>query len=134
IAFVMFTPGKEPRLGKAPDKPEGAKWADPIRFVDQLVYRTDSQGLLRPGTNDIYIVAADGGAPRRLTNGEVHNVGALAFSPNGQSLYYSSNSKEDWARDPIESEIWRLPVAGGQAVALTDRDGPDTDPAVSPDG
>src|SRR5205085_1014700 len=44
------------------------------------------------------------------------------------------NSKEDWARDPMQSEICRLPVGGGQAVALTDRDGPDTDPAVSPDG
>ncbi|MEO6432790.1 MAG: S9 family peptidase [Sphingomicrobium sp.] len=134
LAFVMFTPGKEPKLGSLPDKPEGAKWADPLRFVDQLLYRTDAQGALRPGTNDIYVVAADGGAPRRLTNGEIHDDSALAFSPDGRFLYYGANTKADWARDTVESEVWRLPVAGGAAVALTDRDGPDSEPTPSPDG
>lgn len=134
IAFAMFAPGKEPKLGTLPDKPEGARWADPIRLVDQLVYRTDAEGNLRPGTSDIYIVAADGGAPRRLTNGEIHNESALSFSRDGRHLIFSANRRADWMRDPVESEIWRLPVAGGPAVALTDRDGPDAQPAVSPDG
>ena len=134
LAFTMFTPGKEPKLGALPDKPDGAKWADPLRFVDQLVYRTDADGNLRPGTTDIYVVAADGGAPHRLTNGEIHNEGPLSFTPDGRFLIYSANSKPDWMRDPVESEIWRLPVAGGAAVALTDRDGPDAEPAMSPDG
>jgi dipeptidyl aminopeptidase/acylaminoacyl peptidase len=134
IAFVMFTPGKEPKLGSLPDKPEGAKWADPLRFVDQMVYRTDAQGHLRPGTYDIYVVQSDGGAPRRLTNGEIHDESPIAFAPDGRSLIYSANTKADWMHDPVESEIWRLPVAGGSPVQLTDRDGPDEQPAVSPDG
>ena len=134
IAFVMFTPGKEPKLGGLPDKPEGAKWADPLRFVDQMVYRTDSQGQLRPGTYDLYVVQADGGAPRRLTNGEIHGESALEFTPDGEFLIYSANAKSDWMHDPVESEVWRLPVAGGAPVALTDRDGPDNQPAVSPNG
>lgn len=134
IAFVMFTPGEGPKLGSLPSKPEGAKWADPLRIVDQLVYRTDSEGQLKPGVSDIYIIPSDGGAPRKLTNGEIHDESALAFSPDGRFIYYSANTKADWMRDPVESEIWRVPVAGGSPVALTDRDGPDSEPAVSPDG
>ena len=134
LAFVMFTPGKEPKLGGLPDKPEGAKWAEPLRFVDQLVYRMDAEGQLRPGAYDIYVVSSDGGAPRRMTNGEIHNDGAIEFTPDGQSLIYSANTKTDWMRDPLESEVWRLRLAGGPPVQLTDRDGPDEQPVVSPDG
>ena len=134
LAFVMFSPGKEPKLGNLPDKPEGAKWAEPLRFVDQLVYRTDADGQLRPGAYDIYVVSSEGGAPRRMTNGEIHNNGTIEFTPDGQSLIYSANTKADWMRDPLESEIWRLPLTGGQPVQLTDRDGPDEQPVVSPNG
>lgn len=134
LAFVMFTPGKEPKLGALPDKPEGAKWAEPLRFVDQLVYRTDADGQLRPGAYDIYVVSSDGGAPRRMTNGEIHNDGAIEFTPDGRSLVYSANTKPDWMRDPLESEVWQLPLAGGPPVPLTDRDGPDEQPVVSPNG
>lgn len=134
LAFVMFTPGKEPKLGGLPDKPEGAKWAEPLRFVDQLVYRTDVDGHVRPGAYDIYVVSSDGGAPRRMTNGEIHSDGAIEFTPDGRSLIYSANTKPDWMRDPNESEVWRLPLAGGPPVQLTDRDGPDEQPVVSPDG
>jgi dipeptidyl aminopeptidase/acylaminoacyl peptidase len=134
IAFVMFTPGKEPKLGSLPEKPDGAKWADPLRFVDQMVYRTDAEGQLRPGTSDIYVVSSDGGAPRKLTNGEIHNESPIEFTPDGQALIYSANSKPDWMSDPVEREVWRLPLMGGTPVQLTDRDGPDEQPVVSPDG
>jgi dipeptidyl aminopeptidase/acylaminoacyl peptidase len=134
IAFVMFTPGKEPRLGTAPDKPAGAKWAEPLRFTDRLVYRTDAQGLLQPGSSNIHIVSASGGAPRRLTAEAFNDDGPLSFTPDGRFIVYSANRKADWMLDPNESEIWRVPVEGGAPVALTDRDGPDAEPAISPDG
>jgi dipeptidyl aminopeptidase/acylaminoacyl peptidase len=134
LAFVMFAPGKEPKLGTLPEKPEGAKWAEPLRFTDKLVFRTDAQGLVRPGSSNIYIVPASGGAPRQLTQGELSDNGPLNFTPDGKFLIYSANRKADWMLDPVESEIWRVPVEGGVPVAITDRDGPDEDPAISPDG
>ncbi len=36
--------------------------------------------------------------------------------------------------EPLDSELWEFPLAGGEPRKLTDRRGPDTDPAVSPDG
>lgn len=134
LAFVMFTPSMEPRIGTAPAKPEGAKWAEPLRFVDKLVFRTDAQGVLRHGTNDIYIISASGGAPRRLTQGQFDDYSPLEFSRDGRFLIYSASPTASMTLDPLNSEIWRLPVDGGAAVALTDRNGPDGEPAVSPDG
>lgn len=134
LAFVMFTPGKEPRLGTLPEKPEGAKWAEPIRFTDKLVFRTDAQGLLRPGSSSIHIVPASGGAPRQLTHGPSNDDSPLNFTPDGRFIIYGANRNADWMLDPVESEIWRVPVDGGAPVALTDRDGPDYNPAISPDG
>jgi hypothetical protein len=49
-------------------------------------------------------------------------------------LYFTANRKPDWENDPVESEIYALDVAGGQVTALTDRNGPDGNPIVSPDG
>ncbi|HVH48302.1 MAG TPA: S9 family peptidase [Sphingomicrobium sp.] len=134
IAFVMFTPGEAPRIGKAPAKPEGAKWAEPLRYVNQMTYRTDSGGVLRPGQSDIYIVSASGGAPIKLSRDSGDDPDRLSFTPDGRFIVYGANRKPNWMHDPVESEIWKLPVSGGPAVALTDRDGPDGEPAVSPDG
>ncbi|NJC05283.1 dipeptidyl aminopeptidase/acylaminoacyl peptidase [Sphingomonas kaistensis] len=134
IAFAMFVPGEAPRLGKAPDKPEGAKWADPVRYTDQLVYRTDSEGLLRAGDVQLFIVSASGGAPRQLTRDKGGDPGPLAFTPDGRAILIGANRKPGADRDPVESEIIRIPVDGGDATRLTNRDGPDSEPAVSPDG
>ena len=37
-------------------------------------------------------------------------------------------------REPADSEVYALDVASNQLTPLTDRRGPDSDPAVSPDG
>ncbi|WP_344708230.1 S9 family peptidase [Sphingomonas humi] len=134
IAFTMFVPRDSVRLGKAPDKPDGAKWADPPRYTESLVYRTDSGGLLRPGESQVFLVSATGGTPRQLTREEGSDPDTLSFTPDGRALLFAANRKQDWQRDPVESEVWRVAVDGGQAVALTSRDGPDGEPAVSPDG
>lgn len=134
IAFTMFVPREGVRLGKLPEKPEGAKWADPVRYTESLVYRTDSGGLLRPGESQIFIVSASGGAPRQLTTGEGSAFGPLSFTRDGRSILTSANRKKDWERDPVEEEVLRVPVDGGPVVALTSRDGPDSEPVMSPDG
>ena len=65
IAFTMFAPDEKARLGEAPPKPEGAEWAPPLELITDIVYRTDEGGYLKPGYTHIYVVSADGGAPRR---------------------------------------------------------------------
>jgi dipeptidyl aminopeptidase/acylaminoacyl peptidase len=130
LAFLMFTPSDPPRLGSAPPKPEGARWADPLRIEDRLPWRTDAEGVLRYGTRQLYVVSADGGAPRQLTFGPHGAGGAPAFSPDGRHLFYSAGPDLSFE----DAEIWRVPVEGGDPVRITSRDGPDVQPVVSPDG
>ena len=93
-----------------------------------------AQGYLRPGYEQIFLVSADGGAPRQLSYGAYNNEGPLSWSPDGRTLYFSGNRSENWERDGLNSEIYALDIASNRIAAITSRNGPDNSPAVSPDG
>ena len=134
IAYVMTIPDDGLALGKAPARPEGAKWAEPLQILDKVTYRTDEGGYVKPGWDHIFLVDADGGAPRQLTFGAWHDGGPLAWTPDGRSILFSAVRKGDWQRVPLDSDIIALDVASGTLTPLTHRNGPDQRPAVSPDG
>jgi dipeptidyl aminopeptidase/acylaminoacyl peptidase len=134
IAYVMRVAGEGPRLGSAPAKPEGAQWGEPLQVIDKVTYRADGAGYLQAGFDHIFLVDADGGAPRRLTNGSFNHQGPLSWTPDGRTLLFSANLKPDWEINAADSEVYALPVDGGAPVPLTRRNGPDQSPSVSPDG
>ncbi|UKK85994.1 S9 family peptidase [Sphingopyxis sp. BSN-002] len=135
IAYTMLVKDDGPGFGSAPkNKPEGAKWADPLEVHDMLAYKADGEGIVEPGFEKIFAVPATGGSPRQLTFGPYHDGGPLSWSRDGRTLYFSANRKPDWEKDPVESEVYSLDVASGAVTALTDRNGPDANPLVSPDG
>ena len=134
IAYSMFVPDDGPKLGQAPPKPEGAKWADPLQIIDAVTYRFDGAGYFKPGYQQIFWVPSEGGASTQLTFGPT-NAGALvSWTPDSRSVLFSANLNKNWERDVAESEIYRVSIDGGAPVALTTRKGPDGSPAVSPTG
>jgi dipeptidyl aminopeptidase/acylaminoacyl peptidase len=134
IAYSMFVPDEGMKLGRTASKPEGAKWAEPLEVISALTYRADGAGYLKPGRDKIFLVPADGGAPRQLTFGKYDDSGPLSWAPDGRTIYFSANRTPEWERDPVESEVHALDVDSGALTTLTKRDGPDGQPAVSPDG
>lgn len=134
IAYAMFVPDEAPKLGTAPAKPEGAKWAEPLQVIESVVYRTDERGYAKSGYNQVFWIAADGGAPTQLTFG-ARNAGAnLSWTPDGRSILFSANLSDDWQRDIVESEVHEVSIDTLELRTLTSRHGPDNGPAVSPDG
>jgi dipeptidyl aminopeptidase/acylaminoacyl peptidase len=133
IAYLMNVPDDGPKLGKAPDKPEGANWAKPLQIIDKVTYRADGAGYLKPGFDKIFMVDADGGAPRQLTFGAYFD-GPPEWTPDGRAILFSALRTPNWELAGRESEIYRLDVASGALTALTNRKGPDNGPEVSPDG
>jgi dipeptidyl aminopeptidase/acylaminoacyl peptidase len=134
LAFAMLTLDEGKPLGAPLAKPEGAKWAEPLKVIDRLSYRADGAGYLKPGYRHLFVVSADGGQPRQVTFGRFDDAGPISFDKDGQSLVFATNRAENWERDPQESDVYRVAVADGTLTRLTNRVGPDEQPAVSPDG
>ena len=134
IAFTQMVPVKKPPLAAPPEAPEGATWAPPVKVIDSVVYRADGEGYLEAGYQHVFIVSAEGGTPRQLTEGEFNDDGPLSFTPDSKRVVFSANRGPDWERDPQESEVFTVDIASGTLNQLTTRDGPDNAPVVSPDG
>ena len=134
IAYTARVPGKGLTLGKPPAKPEGAKWGKPLQIIDRVTYRIDGGSYVKPGTTQLFLVDATGGAPRQLTFGEYSNGGAVEWTPDGKMLLFTANRKENWELEGQDSEVYSLDIASGAITALTDRYGPDAGPQVSPNG
>lgn len=134
IAFTMFISEKPPVVAKLPEKPKGAKWAEPARITDRLKHEADGSGYIEPGFTHVFIIPAEGGTARQLTSDNYNHRGNLSFSPNGKEIYFSSNRFEDWEYKFRNSEIYKVNVDTKVITALTTQDGPDHSPQVSPDG
>jgi dipeptidyl aminopeptidase/acylaminoacyl peptidase len=134
IAFTMFAPDEKTKLGEAPPKPEGADWAPPLEIITDLTYRADGAGYLKPGYTHIYVVSADGGAPRQLTFGAYNEQGPISWAPDGKTLIVTGNRTENWRREPVNSELYEVSLADASIKPLTTRNGPDNAGMISPDG
>jgi acylaminoacyl-peptidase len=134
IAFLMRVPEKPEPIAKLPDKPEGATWAPEPRVVERLIWRRDGAGYVKPGYVQLFVVPADGGTARQLTEGPYAHGGEPAWLPDGKTLIVSGNRRDDWEYEPQDTELYRVDVASGAIEPLTDRFGPDFAPEVSPDG
>lgn len=76
---------------------------------------------------DLWLVAASGGEPRRLTRDPSSSDTRPRFGPDGKSLYFLSDRSG-------KDQVWRLLLEGGEAERVTDLPGGVSDFAVSPDG
>jgi dipeptidyl aminopeptidase/acylaminoacyl peptidase len=134
IAFTMLVAAKSGLLAPLPEKPEGAKWADPPKVIRQLVYRQDGEGYVGAGHTQLFVVPAIGGTARQLTHGDFDMDGAPVFTPDGRAILISGNRHPNAESEPLDSEIYEVGVEDGELRSLTDRRGPDEAPAISPDG
>jgi Tol biopolymer transport system component len=67
------------------------------------------------GKSNIYVIPADGGPSRRLTNNSADNLIA-SWSRDGHWIYFNSDRSGGL-------RVWKVPSAGGEAVPVTRRGG-----------
>ncbi len=131
LAFTMFVPAKSESIIELPAKPEGAKWNEAPKFIDKLNYRGDGEGYIKDGNDQIFIISTNGGTPRQLTNSKFDH-GTPVWSADDRKLYFSANLHENADLDPMNSEIYELEIGSGKVNAITNKQGPASNPVVSP--
>lgn len=134
LAFAMFVPADPEPMVKMPKAPKGADWAPPAKVMEQVNYRSDSQGYLRQGFTQVFVLPADGGTARQVSRGDFNHDGGLVWDDDGESLFVSANRRKDWEFEGQDSALHRIDVDSGETTRLTDRFGPEAQPALSPDG
>jgi dipeptidyl aminopeptidase/acylaminoacyl peptidase len=141
IAFTMFTPDKPKWAISMPAEPKGAKWTAAPRIVQSLHYRQDQVGFLDDGHVHLFVVAADGGAPRQLTtgkwsvgSGELRAPVALDWTPDSKSIVFQAARDFDADVTYERSELLVVDVAADTIRPLVNAKGQWGQPAVSPDG
>lgn len=134
IAFTARVKSEGASLAKAPEKPEGAEWAPPAIVIESLKYRADGEGYLESGFTHVFVLPADGGTPRQITSGDFMHAGPLAWSASGTEIILAANRESDWEFNVGNTELWSVDVQNGDLRKLTERDGPDDSPTLSPDG
>jgi dipeptidyl aminopeptidase/acylaminoacyl peptidase len=75
---------------------------------------------------DLWLVGTDGEGLRRLTSHEAGDSNAR-WAPDGRSVFFLSSRTES-------SQVWRIPIDGGEAQQVSDLPLDVTSLAVSPDG
>jgi dipeptidyl aminopeptidase/acylaminoacyl peptidase len=106
-----------------------------VRFITHLRYyhsRSWDDGKRRR----IFVVPADGSEePKQLTDGECADEGdrSMAWAPDSSEIAFVSNRDEEWW-NTIDTNIYTVSVPGGEMKQITTNQGPDHNPAYSPDG
>ncbi len=143
IAFVKLVPQKETWNISMPTPPEGAEWTQAPRMISKRHYRQDRVGFLKEGFTHLFVVPADGGTPRQITDGD-WNVGArfsgmnfgatIDWTPDGQTIVVDGLQAEYTPDRYGEAYLYAVNVASGDVRQITQTLGNWSGPTVSPDG
>ncbi len=141
IAFSMFMPEKDMWNISMPPPPQGAKWTGGPRVVETLHYRQDRIGFLEDGHTHLFVVSADGGAPRQITNGqwtagagELRGDVPMDWTPDSKAIVFEGVRSAEADRQYEISELLVADLASGALRELVAKPGSWSRPAVSPDG
>lgn len=143
IAFVAIVPAEDKWKIDMPKAPEGAEWSKPPRVLDRLHYRQDRVGFTDPGFSHLFVVPAESGTARQLTEGD-WNVGAqfdglfsgagLSWMPDSKTIIFDGLKEEDGDLAYKRADIFSINVGTREMLQLTTEDGFWSGPVVSHDG
>jgi dipeptidyl aminopeptidase/acylaminoacyl peptidase len=135
LAFTMHVESEAPlKLTGMPKKPEGANWTKAPRVIDRVDYSQDRVGFLERGFRQVFVVSAEGGTARQVTDGDWNASGSLEWTKDSKQIIFSSYRKDDAEYARGQSNLYSVDVSTKNIKEMTTREGSESSPAVSPDG
>ncbi len=133
IAFLMNVPVRDTWRIPMPTAPKGAKWTEAPKVTSRLNYRSDRVGYTDESYRHVFVIPADGGTPRQISNGDWNHTGA-SFSGDSKWVAFSSLREPNAESAYRKSQIYAASVETGEIKQLTHRNGTNGSPSYSPDG
>ena len=126
--------GRHGREGSADDEDRETD----VKVVTRAVYRSNGRGMLDPSRpSHLWTIAATDGDGRtaavQVTSGEFEET-SPSFSADGTRLLFVSTRTKEPYYAPPDSDLFSVPVAGGEATPVASIDGTIGAFALSPDG
>ena len=134
LAFTMNVKGKSTSIVKSRTKPDGASWAKKPITVTTTRYQYDGRGIVEPSYRHVFVVPADGGTARQLTNGNFNHYGSLAWSADSKDIFFSAHRSDDWELISGESNLYKITVSNKKLEQITSMLGEERSPSISPNG
>ncbi len=113
------------------DKEARDRWNQRPKVVTHAAYKADGAGYTFDAVSQLFVVPADGGEARQITEG-MHNYGTPAWSPDGQHL--AASRTRDGVGDYNLSDIWTMAADRSDGRPVLEAAGRAVCPSWSPDG
>ncbi len=104
-----------------------------VKVITRLHYKQNGEGFLDDRYAQVFVVDVASGEQTQLTNGN-YDCSGLSWSPCSQFLAFGSNRDPESEYNRMASQIWVVPVTGGELRQVTTGQGPCRNPSWSPDG
>jgi dipeptidyl aminopeptidase/acylaminoacyl peptidase len=134
--YIAFTAkvgeDEDPEQRAADEKGEDKKLDARFRVITRMCYKLDGTGFIYQHRQHIFLVAATGGEPRQLTDGDWDDA-SPAWSPDGLYIAFTSDRTDDRDYRPT-GDLYVMPVVAGEPRCLTQGELDCMVPAWSPDG
>ncbi len=134
LAFTMNVKAVPETIAEPRAKPEGANWAKKPITVTTTQYQYDGQGIVEPAYRHVFIVPADGGSARQLTQGNFNHYGSLAWSLDSDHIFFSAYRSDDWELVSGEADIYSVSINTNKIMQITNQSGAERSPMISPNG
>lgn len=104
------------------------------RHYDRLFYKLDGAGYLPHERWHLWLIDAQSGKARQLTNHPVFDEAEGSWSPDGKWIVFTSNRTEDPDQFPDRTGLYIVPAKGGEIREIPAPVGGKGYPVFSPDG